>query len=181
MLLGILGCQNTINILIIFVFREGNIEIIKYFLSLDKSLVVRTRSSNGRTPCHTTCLHGHLQILKLMLEKNEENINQILTARDSCGNTPLMEAVIANHVNIVKYLLKYECIDIFDRDNLNNSCLHLSAQSGSLEVFDFVFDIFFKKDKNSDLIENFSVLKNLYSMTPLQSAVKVNKIVKLCF
>lgn len=153
--------------------REGNFEIVNYFLSLDKSLVIRTQSSNGRTPCHTACLHGYLEILKSMLEKNEENINLILKTRDSCGSTPLMEAVIADNVNIVKYLLRYDCIDIFERDNLDNSCLHISAQSGSLNVFNFLFDIFFKKNQNSDLIESFAAHKNKYSMTPLHSAVKV--------
>ena len=142
---------------------------------MDKSLVIRTRSSNGRTPCHTACLHGYLEILKLMLEKNRENINQILKARDSCGSTPLMEAVIADNVDIVKYLFKYDCIDIFERDNLDNSCLHISAQSGSLNIFSYLFDFFFENYQNSDLIEKFAAHKNRYSMTPLHSAVKVKK------
>lgn len=139
---------------------------------MDKHLV-QCRSKNGRTPCHTACLHGNFEILKLILEKNFDCINQLINARDSCGSTPLMEAAIADHVDIVKYLLKIECIDHYQRDNLGNSCLHLSAQSGSLKSFSYFIDTFLNEDQKSEMIEKFSMHMNNYSMTPLHSAVKV--------
>lgn len=140
-------------------------------MSIDPNLVIKTKTRNGRTPFHTACLHGHLRIVQLLLKYS---CGEILNTKDSCGSTPLMEAVVANHLDIIKFLIEnYSCIvDIYDRDNLENSCLHLSAQSGSVNAFKYLFDLFFKKQ--DDLVCEFSKLLNKFLMTPLHSAVKVS-------
>jgi ankyrin repeat protein len=65
-----------------------------------------------RTPCHTAALHGHLDIVKFLLE----NINKfssdskksyfMLKQRDSCGITPFMDAVMGDHLEVVDYLMR---------------------------------------------------------------------------
>ena len=61
------------------------------------------RTRNGRTPAHTAALHGHLNVLKLLLI---DQTNSVLNSRDNCGSTPFMEAIIADHLDIIKYLLE---------------------------------------------------------------------------
>ena len=147
-------------------------------MNMGECLVFKTK--NGRSPCHTACLHGHLKILQMILETNMAISEELLNARDSCGSTPLMEAIIADHLDVVKYLMdNYNCVDIYAKDNLENTCLHLSAQSGSLNVFKFMFNKFFKIsefinfNQKVQLIDQFSKCLNKFLMTPLHSSVKV--------
>ena len=90
--------------------REGHEHIIEYFLNINIELAFKFKTKNGRTPLHTTALHGHLHIVKTLLEKCD-NLDpkmsyMMLNEKDSCGITPFMDALLADHVEIVKYLIQ---------------------------------------------------------------------------
>ena len=99
---------------LLLLLREGHEDIVELLLRKKASKLVRTR--NGRTPAHTAALHGHLNVLKLLLI---DQSNSVLNSRDNCGSTPFMEAVIADHLDIVKYLLENH--NVRARNNNPNS------------------------------------------------------------
>jgi ankyrin repeat protein len=52
----------------------------------------QTASKNCRTPLHTACLTGHLQVVNLLLQLNTTGVLDV-NCPDSCGSTPLMDAM----------------------------------------------------------------------------------------
>jgi ankyrin repeat protein len=90
--------------------REGHQDIIEYFLSINMEFAFKFKTKNGRTPLHTAALHGHLRIVKLLLEKSDKldskMSDKMLNEKDSCGITPFMDALLADHVEIVEYLIQ---------------------------------------------------------------------------
>ncbi len=58
------------------------------------------------------------------------------------------------------------------RDLINNSCIHLAAQSGSMKSLRYLFDKYYN-DHSRSLGEMFKNDLNNYGMTPLHSACKV--------
>lgn len=173
-------------------FREGHDNVVEFLLNKDPSLGYSVKTKNGRTPCHTAALHGHLGVIRLLLSKNKENSDSILNSKDSCGNTPFMEALLADHLEIVKYLLEnFKAVNIQDKDNLENSCIHIMAQSGSIQSLRYLFGKYFGIGMETlnledvdqickakiNLIDKFSNTLNTFLMTPLHSACKVLTIV----
>ena len=96
-------------------FRGGNENIIENFLRIDPTLSYSVKTKNGRTPCHTAALHGHLNLLKFILKNVEnERCKLMLGEKDSCGITPLMDAVLADEILIVEFLIEsYDVNDLF--------------------------------------------------------------------
>ena len=145
-------------------------------LKLNVQFNLNSRTRNGRTPFHTASLHGHLDVLILLLNESVERAEKILASRDTCGITPLMDALLADHVHIVKYICqKYAFADrlIRDKDSLDNSCIHLVAQSGSLNCCEYLFDNYYKSMGSHCFICCLKKDLNKFLMTPLHSACKV--------
>ena len=89
--------------------REGREKIVSYLLSLDINLAFGVKTKNGRTPLHTACLHGHFNVIKLILNKfsdDSKKRHEMLNYKDTCGMTPLSEAILADHLEIVEYLIE---------------------------------------------------------------------------
>ena len=105
--------------------------IVEYLFNHNSNLAFSIKTKNLRTPCHTAALHGHLDIVKLLLENineltNDSNKNNfMLNQRDSCGLTPFMDAVLGDHLEILKYLM--DNYKVFSYHNfLNIETLFLS-------------------------------------------------------
>lgn len=135
-------------------------------LKVDSNLAHKSKTKNGRTTLHTACLHGHLEIVKLLLN----NEPSLLDAKDSCGITPFMDALLANQLDLAQHLLDAYNIDLKLRDKLDNSCIHLMSQSGSINCLKFLFYKYYSKN---NLLNEFKSTLNIFSMTPLHSACKV--------
>ena len=65
------------------------------------------KSKNGRTIYHTAVLHGHLDILKLLILQSRKHLKNstdlgILSLKDSCGITPFTDAILGI-VNSIKF------------------------------------------------------------------------------
>ena len=161
------------------ILREGDFDIVKYLLKLNVHFNLNARTRNGRTPFHIASLHGHLEVLILLLNESVDQAEKILSSKDSCGINPLMDALLADHVHIVEYIYKkYAFADrlICDKDLLDNSCIHLVAQSGSLNCCEYLFDRYFNQGKSLDFhcfICYFKNDLNKFLMTSLHSACKV--------
>jgi ankyrin repeat protein len=143
------------------------------------------QSKNGRTVYHTAALHGHLDVLNLLIVnskdikmfENDDHILKILKLKDNCGITPFMDALLADHVHIIQHFFEtHNNVEdvIRTRDNIKNSCIHLVAQSGSVKCCEFIFDRFYLDvTVGDDFVSKFEKDLNIFKMTALHSACKV--------
>jgi ankyrin repeat protein len=152
-------------------------------MTVNPGLAYGFKTKNGRTPLHTACLHGHLDILKLFVAKlDSTRLRVCLDAVDSCGNTPFSECVLADHLKIVEYVMTSlrSFVDLSHRDSLQNSFIHLMAQSGSISCLKYLFGMFYcEVNDKLELVDKFSQDLNRFKMTPLHSACKVIKTIYL--
>ena len=101
--------------------RHGNIETVRLILSdsmslksknnCNKRLDINEQGRKGDTPLHACCIHGHFNIVKLLL--STKNIS--LTIRNQKGWTPLHFCCWFNHIKIVELLLSTSNIIDFDK------------------------------------------------------------------
>ena len=72
-------------------------------------------------------------------------------------------------------------VDILDSDSLGNTCIHLTAQAGSLNCLQYLFERFYSNvaTKNEFLVERVAKTLNRFEMTPLHSACKVRLHISL--
>ena len=68
-------------------------------------------------------------------------------------------------------------VNIYEKDELKNSCIHLIAQSGSLKVLEFLYEKYFDL-ASQDHVVVFAQTLNIFHMTPLHSAAKVRLLLK---
>jgi ankyrin repeat protein len=84
----------------------------------------------GRTALATAAEHGHLDILRYLVEEKKENVHDT----DSEGQTVLHRAVEARHIHVIRWLVLKAGADA-DRDNRNlDTPLHLATNTGRLDI-----------------------------------------------
>lgn len=148
--------------------RNGNAEVVDFLLELgaDPSVrgVVEFDNDNiqGTPPLWAASAAGHLNIVKLLVEKGKANVNQATNTQ----STPLRGACYDGHLDIVRYLLDngadphipnrhgHTClmiaayrnktevvklllttgIDVNDTTERGNTALHDAAESGNVEI-----------------------------------------------
>ena len=115
--------------------REGHTGIVRHFFDISPD-IWDTVSNNGRTPLHTTALHGHLETAQLLLKRGRYTPDR----PDSCGTTPLMDSFKGNYVNVASLLITKHHARPEARDKLGRQCIHVAAQSGSLLSLRFLVD-----------------------------------------
>ena len=125
------------------------------------------KTKNGRTPLHTACLHGHIKTVELLLQEDLHQIN----VKDSCGITPFMDALQADQIEICKHIFQNYQIDLYDKDQLGNGYINLTAQSGAINCLKYLFYKYYSDKTN--LYSEFKTTLNSFKMTPLHSACKV--------
>jgi len=96
----------------------GDIDAVKRFLS--EGCDVNSRDSLGLTPLHLAAMHGHTDIMELLIAKGAD-----LEARDQhWGNTPLLHATPYGRTEAVRLLLeKGANIEARDGHGLTPLCL----------------------------------------------------------
>ena len=105
-------------------------DILKLILEKDCQALNTKSYRNGRTPLHTSCLAGHMQVVKFILSLCPNTQNQT----DSSGTTPIMDAVRGGHESIFDYLASQKPQSIHDKDILNRNCLHIACECGHSEI-----------------------------------------------
>ncbi|CAC5404193.1 unnamed protein product [Mytilus coruscus] len=116
--------------------REGHEDIV-HFLHSKNSEVWNNCSKNGRSPLHTTALHGCTSVVCFLLKNCAYPVDQ----KDSCGSTPLMDALRSGHTNIAKLLLDVQKegqtdtvrfllsagADVDHTDTMGRTALHIAS------------------------------------------------------
>ena len=92
-----------------------------------------SKSKNGRSPLHTTALHGHLDCMKIMLNSVPQP-KFYLDIRDTSGTSPIMDAVRGGHIQMVYYLTSLDQDLLNTQDVLGRNCLRIAAHNGQHEI-----------------------------------------------
>ena len=83
-----------------------------------------------KTPLHIAAEHGHLEVVNVLMEKDNIKLNLI----DDESQTPLHLAVQRGNLEIVKVLIERDGIGLNLRDYMHKTPLHLAAECGFLEI-----------------------------------------------
>ncbi|KAG2239843.1 hypothetical protein Bca4012_022936 [Brassica carinata] len=97
--------------------REGEVENL--LKSIESGIPVNAKDSEGRTPLHWAIDRGHLDIAKLLVDKNAD-----VNAKDNEGQTPLHYAVVCDREVIAEFLVKQKA-NTASKDDDGNSPLDL--------------------------------------------------------
>ena len=92
-----------------------------------------TKNNDGETPLHTACIHGHIQIVRLLAEDGE-GVCEV----DEEGRTALLLAAFGGHTEMVRYLLNRPNIQKNHQDNKGSTALHLAAQNECADVIEIL-------------------------------------------
>jgi uncharacterized protein len=101
---------------------------------LDRGANMNAAEANGTTVLHVAAHLGHEEVAQLLISRGCE-----LLCRDSNGRIPLMLSIAGRHASVAKIILgnQHEMLDV--RDNYGQTCAHMAAESGSLEMWDLVW------------------------------------------
>ncbi|EPS38466.1 hypothetical protein H072_7783 [Dactylellina haptotyla CBS 200.50] len=113
---------------------------------------------DGRTPLSYASEHGLPDLLKILLEKNDVDIN--IRAKSS-SKTALMFAAESGDVECTRLLLEEKYLIIDQRDRDGNSALHVAATNGRVELLDLLLA------KGADI-----AAQNTLERTPLHAAAE---------
>ncbi len=96
---------------------------------MEKGADITVANSNGRTPVYSAARHGHLEVVKFLVEKGAD-----ITLADNDGWTPVIAASSNGHLQIVEELEAMPGSDLTATDHLGRSALFLSSRSGKAHV-----------------------------------------------
>ncbi|XP_076254734.1 ankyrin repeat domain-containing protein 16-like isoform X2 [Rhynchophorus ferrugineus] len=111
--------------------REGCIEIYDHLIS--NGLNVNIKTKNGRTALHIACLHGHKDLIAILLKYIDINTT------DNCGNTPLHEAILGKNIEIATMLIQNGA-EIKAKNNSDFNLLHLAASQDNTTMLDYLIN-----------------------------------------
>jgi ankyrin len=117
--------------------QSDNIEAVVIESLLDhKDINLTETDRNGNTPLHEACLHGHMEIVEVLLKKIAEK-NQDVTKvniKNNAGLTPFHIACREDHHKIVKLLLdKYPKL-LKECDNDKATPLHYACRNDNIDT-----------------------------------------------
>ena len=109
--------------------RFSGIHVIAYF-GLSENVVnfceVELKDDHGRTPLSWAAERGHEAAVRLLVERDNIDIN----SKDTEGNTAVMWASEKGHEAIVRLLIERDDIEIDAKNNFGNTPLMLAACNG---------------------------------------------------
>ena len=105
-------------------------------MSRIKSLIdVNCKNNIDQHPIHLAAAEGHSEILKCMLNINNELIN--IKQRD--GNSPLHLACCRGHINVVSTLIDFKC-DVNAKGSNNRTALTLAMGFKNNQIAQLLLD-----------------------------------------
>ncbi|CAG9986795.1 unnamed protein product [Clonostachys byssicola] len=151
--------------------------------SLAGSYEIDSRNSFGRTPLCVASQHGHNNVVRFLLEKEEIDVNVKDATRSrspslgpremdtSKGRTPLLQAAANNHESVVKLLVDSGRVDCDSQDDEGRTPLSYMAEHGCELISKQLLS---RDDVDPDCVDKFG-------MTPLSWAARYGQdgLVKL--
>ena len=127
--------------------------LLKSVNSSDKSSLISSPDDEGMTAFHWSCLEGHLEFSKWLLEEYKNYMSEsdplLHTIQNNNGTTSLELAVLRNHLEIVGWLASIDlaCMKLQNKDKL--SVLHVAAANGKTEIASVLLKSVNSSDKSS--------------------------------
>ncbi|CAK4086099.1 unnamed protein product [Aphanomyces euteiches] len=106
--------------------------IVDYLLTLYACLVPDARQDYARTPLHEAALHGHPEIVTVLLRHGA-----LVSAHTTRGRTPLMYAARGGHTGVMTQLLTAGA-GVDDQSETGITALYEAAKHGRLEALDLL-------------------------------------------
>ena len=98
-------------------------------IALEQGVEVNRVDVYGRLPLHYACIHGHVEMVKSLLQEDPSTIND----RDHDNFTPLIHGVVHHEMGCVQQLLTYSARIDPDSD-ADHVPLNLACQYGSMAI-----------------------------------------------
>merc|ERR1712137_1071697 len=83
---------------------------------------------NYRTAFHWACIDGYIEIMKLLMSRDDLNIN----TQDINGKTPFH--AVCGDIEIVKLLMSRDDLNINTQDIGGQTAFHLACKRGDIEI-----------------------------------------------
>ena len=115
------------------------------------------------TPIHLAAFHGHLQIVKYLIEEGYCQSE----CRNGYKNTPLHRAARQGKLNIVQYLIENQYCDRMCICNWGRTPLHIACKHSQLEVVKYLTTLEYV---------NFNAKDRKYGSTPLDLAAEYGSV-----
>ena len=106
---------------------RGSYESITYFVGMGTDIHVKT--NDGRNCLHIAAWRGHLNLCKILIDKNNFDVNMV----NNKGFTALHYSAMNGSYESVTYFAGMGT-DIHLKTNDGTNCLHIAAQSGHLNL-----------------------------------------------
>jgi ankyrin repeat protein len=118
-------------------------------------------NDNGYTRMHNFALGGRLELMKILVEKNDKSILQVV---DNNGLTLGHYAAVNGHLDILDYLFKEQKLDIYVKDKFGQTIAHRPSRAGEVKVIKYLVDVFgfnvYTPDNKGLNIIDYSCLSN---------------------
>merc|ERR1712137_1029369 len=89
-----------------------------------------------RTAFHYACMKGHFGIVKLLMDRDDLDIN----GQDYQHGTALQYACTKGHIEIVKLLMDRDDLNINIRDDGGFTAFHFACMKGQIEIVKLLVD-----------------------------------------
>ncbi|CAH1773123.1 unnamed protein product [Owenia fusiformis] len=94
---------------------------------------IDAQQGDGATPVHLACTLGCMNLVKLLIESQQDKISKVLHTMDNAKMLPIHRAVLVNQPDTVAYLIE-QGTDVNARDGRSMTPLILAATRGSSMV-----------------------------------------------
>ena len=115
--------------------QAGDLAQVKKLLGAGADINSSASGKGGMTPLNYAAYEGHLEIVKLLLDKGAE-----IDTRDNMSFTPLLVAAISGHQEVQKELIiRGADVNLAER-SFGWTTLHRAAANGHLELIQLLLD-----------------------------------------
>jgi ankyrin repeat protein len=122
--------QKKVNDSLLRAAENGRVDTLKSLIGAGAAVEANDRY--GNTPLHKAAMHGHIEVIKLLLQEHTVEINR----KNIDGYTPLHLAALIGHLEEIHILLEYSANSTIKNAD-GDTPLHYAAGKGQVEIVEF--------------------------------------------
>ncbi|HXC04009.1 MAG TPA: ankyrin repeat domain-containing protein [Bacteroidia bacterium] len=111
---------------------SGNLEIVKYLLSLSEAGDIHARDENGQTFMHWAALGYNTEVMKYLLDVLKFDSSE----KDKNGMTVLMFAAYGGSMDMMRYLVEERKIDVNDNNKEGHTAMYYAHDPQMIQYLD---------------------------------------------
>ncbi len=113
---------NATNYILFHAAQGGDLETIKYLLSLPESIDINKKNDLGESFILWAAYSYNVQVMKYLLDEKQFNLNE----KDNDGMTVLMHAVYGGSIEMIKYLVAEKKVNVNEKNKEGFTALHFA-------------------------------------------------------